>query len=485
MLRKLSINSISSDEYCYEKPTSGEHSPYPQEQELLIFDDTIDLEENSKLPKSRKRSLDDGGTDYIFQTIVPEKEKEKIKIKKKRSKSVYQIEERKKEFDIKKYYLNLESIYLDKEIQYCFQKYINNESNEELKNYWSFLEQVQNYENLIKSKNENEIMKLYQNIYDNYLKNNILNFSLNELEVFESSNNIEFHLKYFKKQIEFKIYQDIFPRFIRTKKCFEILKKNINCTKICNLIQNYYYPYTDDDFKISIITDFDISFFKNLTNDNFEWELIDFDSNLNSNTFFSKTNFLPNVSFFKNSSTLKFESYLSNCSFENSILSLGNQYNMLNTLLQLSNNEYLIENKKELNYWNFEYLQNHYQNMVSNFKRGNNQINLSFKNYKLNLTSTCFFEDENNWICIVRPFHQFEEDEQEQVHVGTDVDKSTCVGLSMGVNNSLNVNNKLDNDKKYEMNHFIKFQFTRITESIIKYTYIHSLIQYINHFFSS
>jgi hypothetical protein len=54
-----------------------------------------------------------------------------------------------------------------------------------------------------------------------------------------------------KKSIESQLFQDSFPRFIRTKKFQEILRRNLGNSKICQLNQTYYYPYTS---RLSFLT---------------------------------------------------------------------------------------------------------------------------------------------------------------------------------------------------------------------------------------
>jgi uncharacterized membrane protein len=49
-----------------------------------------------------------------------------------------------------------------------------------------------------------------------------------------------------KKSIESQLFQDSFPRFIRTKKFQDILRRNLGNPKICQLNQTYYYPYTSN-----------------------------------------------------------------------------------------------------------------------------------------------------------------------------------------------------------------------------------------------
>jgi hypothetical protein len=189
---------------------------------------------------------------------------------------------------------------------------------------------------------------------------------------------------------------------------------------------------------------------KTLSEDNYDWELIDSDSNIKSNTFFSKTNFLPNIAFFKNSSTYKFESYLP-ISFETAILSLGtSSFNL---------EFFELLRSKELNYFNHSYLKENFPNSVSN-QRGNviheNIFKLKSMSFRSCLdTTTSYLQDESNWIRIIRPLF----DSNEDLKKWNESKKIELEGQTI--------------ECKFLPN-FIKFQLTKVSENLTKYSFIHS-----------
>jgi hypothetical protein len=191
---------------------------------------------------------------------------------------------------------------------------------------------------------------------------------------------------------------------------------------------------------------------KTLSDDNFDWELIDSDPNIKSNTFFSKTNFLPNILFFKNSSTYKFVSYLP-ISFETAILSLGTSSSTFNLEL------FELLNSKELNYFNHSYLKEHFPGSVSN-QRGNviheNIFKLKSLSFRSSLdTTTSYLQDESNWIRIVRPLF----DSKENLKKWNEPKKMEF------------------EDRTIEctfLPNFMKFKLTKVSENLTKYTFIHS-----------
>jgi hypothetical protein len=171
MLRyQIHCGSPISD--SYEKPMSGEHSPYPSEREILVFDETPKEEE---IPQPRKKSLGDSDV-IIFDDPIEFTEIERNK----RPKSLeFSFETKLNEVDLSKYKIFFESIYCNKQMKLEFEKHLKRELNSDS---WNFLMEIEKFQNL---KEEKEFISLFHQIYYDYIQPDsfsqiMLNLSLKE-----------------------------------------------------------------------------------------------------------------------------------------------------------------------------------------------------------------------------------------------------------------------------------------------------------------
>jgi hypothetical protein len=169
MLR-YQINCGSPISDTYEKPMSGEHSPYPSEREILVFDETPKEE---LIPQARKKSLGEGDV-IVFEDSFFENNIERSK----RPKSLeFSFETQLNDLDLSKYRVFFESIYHNKQIEFEFEKHLKRESNS---NSWNFLKEIEKFQKL---EEEKELLSTFHQLYVDYIQPDsqiILSFSLQE-----------------------------------------------------------------------------------------------------------------------------------------------------------------------------------------------------------------------------------------------------------------------------------------------------------------
>jgi hypothetical protein len=76
------------------------------------------------------------------------------------------------------------------------------------------------------------------------------------------------------KEVQFiEMYRDVFPRYIRSKKCIPMLSKYMDDPNVVQSKQSVQFPYQNSDFKRQYLTQMDFDFMKSLAKDDLNWEL--------------------------------------------------------------------------------------------------------------------------------------------------------------------------------------------------------------------
>jgi hypothetical protein len=108
------------------------------------------------------------------------------------------------------------------------------------------------------------------------------------------------------KSIKNQLAHDPFHRFVRTKKCLKFIEQFMSDSELVYPISIIPFNYKDEYFSHPFVYERDFSFFKMLAEDNPLWQLISSKSEDNVHTFFSKFNYLPDLTITK-VKTVKYE----------------------------------------------------------------------------------------------------------------------------------------------------------------------------------
>jgi hypothetical protein len=120
------------------------------------------------------------------------------------------------------------------------------------------------------------------------------------------------------KEVQFlEMYRDVFPRYIRSKKCIPMLSKYMDDPNVIQSKQSIQFPYQNSDFKRQYLTQMDFDFMKTLAKDDLNWELslVQSFSNKNLvqssegelNTYFSEINVLNNITCVEELTFIKYD----------------------------------------------------------------------------------------------------------------------------------------------------------------------------------
>jgi hypothetical protein len=366
-------------------------------------------------------------------------------------------------FDLQKYHIHFHSIYQNEDMKKSFLKHLESEFNTEPFEFCLFAYEFENLE-----KDEEKLSSFFQ-IYDCYLKNNSekeINISGEKKDIFykKNSDQLESKDKWISKDereifqslricIENQLYHDVFPRFIRSTQCMKVLEKHQRDSKTLELKQIYDFPYKDSDFEQEIITNKDISFLDRLMEDSYDWDLVYSEKKTHTNTFFLKKSYLPDVTFFNHSKVYKFESIIP--------FGIDQCIEGLCSINQLKKYDFIVEDGLLVSYLNPEEGMKKYPDEIKN-KRGNAVIDMSVKiplskkRRPLNV-ATIYFDKDGSWVRIIKAkIPEFIKDtsDWDKIH------KGTFDGKKMEFYGSPNI---------------MRFQLTRISDTLTKYTNIHSI----------
>lgn len=106
--------------------------------------------------------------------------------------------------------------------------------------------------------------------------------------------------------VKFQLEKDTFPRFVRWGEWLKFVarKGDSLLASIAVLKTAHQFSFTDSDFVDHIVLDKDIAFFKELTKDSFDWDLVGSRAILNNagtiSAFINKKKLFPQVSFYQN-----------------------------------------------------------------------------------------------------------------------------------------------------------------------------------------
>eukprot|EP01080_Neovahlkampfia_damariscottae_P007458 gene7458-11783_t len=140
-----------------------------------------------------------------------------------------------------------------------------------------------------------------------------------------------------------EISRDVFPKFLRSKKCKEILALFENDENVLMLKDLTKFPYKESDFEREYITKMDFEFMRSMLKDDAEWDLIDsIDKQLN--IFYTENSTLRNVEV-ENLQYFKYEILLP-YSIEQSICALSSVKQQVKFNPSLSG----YDKTKEMNY---------------------------------------------------------------------------------------------------------------------------------------
>jgi hypothetical protein len=260
-----------------------------------------------------------------------------------------------------------------------FEKYLETEFNVEP---WRFLTEIKKLEN---SKNNKECIQRISYILEHFVnegsdkqvnisgrlrKELIHNFSP------QVKNEEEWILpfkpqSYFHKAFQIvsnELYHDSWKRFSRSPDYKEIITKYKNDPSICRLRITDEFHYDDKYFLHPYVEDRDFDFAKLLFQDDNHWELIGSKVADNVNIFYTKQNYLPNLSYGKNVRGLKYECVVP-CAFQQSLLGYLTNESFINSdpnTNKVETIEYIDYEKlkKKLNVDELKYKRTHGINII-------------------------------------------------------------------------------------------------------------------------
>jgi hypothetical protein len=250
-------------------------------------------------------------------------------------------------FNPSDYYLIPNSIFEDSELESSFYSFLKTELNTEP---LEFIQQVKIYKNNNENRRELgiQIFKDFINVgakkwinidsdmkdlYEKRLIND--NFTLNIFDELEVTIKDELLSDSYRR---YSIY--LKNRFIRTKKCINLMKKNLGNSNIIISRKQKTYNYTSKDFAYWMITEKDYNFLDEVKKDSHDWiHTHNYKSkDVKANSYYSKSikNFLPNFKWAENASAYKIDILLSNHTVT-SAAKLFYEYRNMNVNLKTKN----------------------------------------------------------------------------------------------------------------------------------------------------
>jgi hypothetical protein len=230
-------------------------------------------------------------------------------------------------FNHQQFILHFDSIFVQQEIGEEFQNFLKSEKDE---GAFLFLNHFKQFKFETRDKKQ-QVEKLKEIIESFLLEGSIQHLNISDkakssiLEVYETlllendkiTKNGEIWIQQTIEllvQIERTTRQELehhhWKRFLRIKSCESIIRKYHMIGSICSPQISQYFTHSDDYFNHSIIFDRDFEFANLIFKDSFDWTMLPQPNNDKMNVFFTDLNFLPNVSFSKNTKTVKFESVI-------------------------------------------------------------------------------------------------------------------------------------------------------------------------------
>jgi hypothetical protein len=278
------------------------------------------------------------------------------------------------------YVFNMEHVFTDTGMKKLFTEFLKSEYNYEP---YEFLLEVKKLESLT---SEAERVKQALYIYKNFIGEtcskqvNLCSIIVKELsshfeESQQSMNENEWKIslsykelfKHAAKAIEFQLLRDSFVRFVRSDKWVRYVEKKGSeyLNKVAVLKMAHKLSYRDEDFVEYIVEDKDIDFFKELEKDSLNWKLIGSKfiskSEGSIHAFRMKSDYFPEVSFYKGSKLLKWSGIL-NYNFEHCWKVLFS----MNSIIEYDDN---VNGFDVYKYYTYEELKQKYPNIEMREKR--------------------------------------------------------------------------------------------------------------------
>jgi hypothetical protein len=185
----------------------------------------------------------------------------------------------------------------------AFQKYLGEQGDESIK----FLDEIELLDSL-KGKN---LVKKVQHLYYTFIVKNSIQISeeirnkiektiLEQVEdpkvssiwvLDQSASEIFEPAKQFIHQ---KLEKEQFPEFLESKQCLEVLKQHPEDPRIYFPKEVLAFPFKDENFEDSIISELDIQFLKCIFEKSNQWKTYELkDTRYDTHCFFSSQNFFP------------------------------------------------------------------------------------------------------------------------------------------------------------------------------------------------
>jgi hypothetical protein len=375
------------------------------------------------------------------------------------------IFEKKKTFDIDLYNIQYDSVYTVPEMSKIFFQHLKKEFNSDS---FHFLQEIKKYKDL---KSEKEIVEKFFEIFYNFIETGSpkeINIEQKKKKKFKKETEIQFKNKdklilkdpktifdAFYVAVYDLLKYDCFPRFIRTPECISTVQSFINDPRVLKLIPSDEFPYTDESFRETYVTEFDIKFSKRICQDTFDWILLHTEQNDQMNTFHLSQNLFPQVSLFEDGRMIKFEGTLP-AGVEECFLALG-------TCKGIEEVDCNISYIGELENMTFQELQSLDKNTKT--KRGNSIIEVFAefgKMYKTRYHQTCTtviynHDDKGSIMRISKPY-------TKNYPIENDIEKTFSKTFQ-------------ENQSKIEKNcyyfpSFTVFNLKRLSSDLTHYTYI-------------
>jgi hypothetical protein len=222
-----------------------------------------------------------------------------------------------KDFDIKVYDINFESVFIKPEIEKAFFEFLETENNIEP---FLCLKEIERIEKLEKIEDILESLKKMKDVYLSESSDSEVNISgktksefLQKISQIETEKEWKFEETPVELMIPIKncltasLAVDNFPRFIRLLTTETLYSKYQNDTNVMIPRSIIQFPYKNSFFEEKIIGDDVLKFAKVLSKDSYDWEIILSKKDPHFKLYKAKVDFLPFASLFKNAYAFKIQ----------------------------------------------------------------------------------------------------------------------------------------------------------------------------------
>lgn len=195
-----------------------------------------------------------------------------------------------KEFNIRNYQINFHRIFKIPEIHQAFYKYCKTEYNEDPVD---FIKEAEEFKET--GGEDKNLLERFEGLYRKYIENNAvhqINISgklqrrMEDLikKKCEDREELEKCLDELLQVVYLELKVDTFPRFMRSKICFNAVRKYQNDKELLQPKLVINYPYNEADLYRDELLDKDFAFIKAVLEDGFDWFV-----------FFSYSSFIDDI----------------------------------------------------------------------------------------------------------------------------------------------------------------------------------------------